>query len=94
MKIKEYLLLLLAEECSEVAQAASKCVRFTPEHTYSGYDKSNLERLKVELSDICSVLFLLETELDTKFELTHSEEKVNTIIKYLGISREMGTLDA
>lgn len=94
MNNKQHLFLLLAEECSEVAQAASKCVRFTPEHTYSGYDKSNLERLRVELKDIISVLFLLQEELGIRFDLTHDDEKVATILKYMQISQEMGTLNA
>lgn len=82
--------MLVMEEASEVAQAASKCLRFTPDHRH--YANSNLENLKTEVTDLITVLKLLETTLNTKFDLTPSEPKLRRIEKYLNISREMNTL--
>ncbi len=91
MNKKEYLFGLLAEEGSEIAQAANKCVRFTMAHRH--YDESNLERLNVELGDLFSVLYLLEEELKIEFVKTHSVEKLARIEKYMQVSRDMGTLN-
>ena len=90
MNKKEYLFALLAEESCEVAQAANKCIRFTPEHAY--YDDSNLERLQTEITDFMTVLQLLAEELGTVFSTEISAAKVDRIEGYMTISRNMGTL--
>lgn len=90
MNNRDYLLVLVMEEASEIGQAASKCLRFTPEHAY--YESSNLGMLRTELRDLVTVLSLLEKELDTKFDMTVCEGKLKRIEKYMNISREMGTL--
>jgi NTP pyrophosphatase (non-canonical NTP hydrolase) len=90
MNRKEYLFSLLTEEASEIAQAANKCNRFTPEHAY--YEQSNIERLQVEITDFVTVLYLLEQELGITFELNLSTDKLDRIEKYMQTSRDMGTL--
>lgn len=87
---KEMLFLLVSEECGEISQAASKCIRFTAEHSH--YETSNLERLNVELGDLFSVLHLLEKELSYKFDPTFNEAKLHRIEEYMKISTQMGTL--
>ena len=90
MNVKDSLLNLLAEEACEVAQNALKCVRFTTEHRY--YEASNLERLNTELSDVASVIKMLQDiGVDVKFEA--SEKKIASIKQYMDVSRSMGALD-
>jgi NTP pyrophosphatase (non-canonical NTP hydrolase) len=63
MNRQQYLFKLLEEECSEVGQNASKCMRFTPYHTGPAYKHSNLERLQTELTDLFTVIKMLEENL-------------------------------
>ena len=91
MNKQQYFLMLLMEEASEVAQAASKCVRFTPEHAY--YDKSNIERLDVELTDFFTVLELVEASTGYKFCRLASTDKLARITEYVNISQHMGVLN-
>jgi len=55
----EYLLICLAEECSEVAKIASKTLRFGLEEKREGYEKNNRERLEEELIDLFTVMEVL-----------------------------------
>jgi NTP pyrophosphatase (non-canonical NTP hydrolase) len=93
MNKKEYLFLCLAEEAAEVAQAASKCIRFTPEHTYGGYAETNLERLDIEVTDLLTILHMLEEELKMEFNKKPGKSKRFATEKYLAISKGMGTLN-
>ncbi len=93
MNKKEYLFLLLMEECGEVTQAASKCLRFTPDHTYGGYDETNLERLGTELQDLFTIVNLLEEELKVSFEKKPGKLKLKSTADYMAISKRMGTLE-
>jgi hypothetical protein len=90
MNVKEYLLGLMGEEGSEIAQAANKCARFTMDHRY--YAESNFERLNTELGDLFSVMYLLEEELKVEFVKTHNPEKIERIRQTMQLSRDMGTL--
>ena len=91
MNRKEHLLNLLMEEACEIAQAANKCVRFTPEHAH--YAESNLDRLKIEIGDLASVIQMLNAEFGFGISLEANEAKIVRIEKYMQISREMGTLN-
>jgi len=57
---REYLLLCLSEELGEVAQNIIKALRFTEDHQY--YEESNIERVQKELTDVFSILTMLEGE--------------------------------
>lgn len=93
MNLREYLFNLVMEEASEIAQAASKCNRFTPDHTYGKYSSSNLVRLGVELNDLFTVISLLEKELGVIFEKTPNKFKLDKVEKYMKISKELGALE-
>jgi NTP pyrophosphatase (non-canonical NTP hydrolase) len=93
MNKKEYLLICLAEEASEVAQAASKCLRFTTDHMYGGYTDTNIERLNNEVSDLFTILHMLEEELKMEFDKDVSKLKMAATAKYMKISNEMGVLN-
>jgi hypothetical protein len=87
MKYEKYLLIKLAEEASEVAQAAIKCSLF-------GYDskdpretdgESNLVKLQKELLDLTAVLgeltnfaaFNAELDLDVNSYVEGKQKKLN-----------------
>jgi len=91
MNKQEYLLLCLAEECNELSQNAIKCLRFTTEHHY--YELSNIERVQLELTDVMSVLHLLEEELHLEFNKNPSQEKINKLQGYMVRSQQLGTLE-
>lgn len=93
MRQIDYLFLCLAEEASEVAQAASKCIRFTPDHAREGFP-SNIRQLELELNDLMVILQLLE-ELGYPINLVDKDaqkDKVQRFLKYVNMSQQMGTL--
>lgn len=99
MNLREMLFNLVMEECSEIAQAASKCNRFTPSHIRPGQDtntpKTNLEELQTELTDLVTVLYVLGRKFpELKLDLTKvSLSKLDKIEEYLKISQELGVLE-
>jgi NTP pyrophosphatase (non-canonical NTP hydrolase) len=92
MNIKQHLFLLLMEECGEVAQAASKCVRFTPEHAPAEMP-TNFENLVVEFNDLIAIIELLQEEGLHLERIDHLvNEKKERLRKFMQISKDMGTL--
>jgi len=59
MTRSEHLLVILAEECNEVAQRVSKALRFGLEEIQPGQGKTNAERISDELDDLMAVLEML-----------------------------------
>ena len=88
----QYLFNLLSEEASEVAQNASKCIRFTPFHKSPKYTENNIERLQTEITDFVTIIQMLEEELRHKFDMTPSEDKRERVEQYYEISRQLGTV--
>ena len=60
MNHTEHLLTCLAEESAEVAQRATKALRFGLREVQSGQFLTNAQRLKLELLDLYAVVELLE----------------------------------
>lgn len=97
MNRTEHLLSILAEECAEVAQRASKALRFGLTEVQPGQPFSNATRIEIEFYDLVAVYQML---LDNKsFAVTglngdecirSKKEKVEKFLKY---SEECGTLD-
>jgi NTP pyrophosphatase (non-canonical NTP hydrolase) len=86
MRYKDYLYSLLMEELVEAAQAASKVVRFSKEHVYNG--KSNFQRLKEELTDVTTILHLLEEEGDDL--ATYPDlDKIERVQYYYEVGQEL-----
>lgn len=85
----EHLLTILAEECAEVAQRASKAARFGMSEVQPGQGDDNKRRLEKELADLLGVAELLELGLDTS-EIVAKKKKVK---KYMDYARKMGTLE-
>lgn len=64
----QFLLNLLAEECTEVGQRASKAIRFGLNEVQKGQDLDNKERLHLELTDLVAVVLLLNNEFEFNFD--------------------------
>ena len=53
------ILLILQEECAEVTQAVSKCMRFGPDQIKPGKEYTNMQHLGEELGDLLAMVELL-----------------------------------
>ena len=53
------LLLILQEECAEVTQAVSKCMRFGPDQMKPGKVRTNINMLEEEIGDLFAMVELL-----------------------------------
>jgi len=95
MTKQEHLLVMLAEECAEVSQRATKALRFgltdikgsEPNQPYT-----NQERLFMEINDLLAVLDLLFEDIEYSSEVMKNYKK-EKIIKYLKLSEELGLLN-
>ena len=91
---EEYYLLLLAEEATEVAQAASKCIRFGASHQYAGYDRSNIANLKLELNDmLCMIEELEKLGHDLSRDEALIAKKRKRLVGYSDISFRLGVVN-
>lgn len=52
-------MLILQEECAEVTQAVSKCMRFGPDQMKPGKNRTNLNMLEEEIGDLLAMIELL-----------------------------------
>lgn len=57
-EVKE-ILLILQEECAEVTQSISKCMRFGPDQCKPGKDLTNIQHLEQEIGDLYAMIELL-----------------------------------
>lgn len=79
----ELLLTCLAEECCEVAQAASKMNRFGMHRVFTGRDNTNAEVAHLELDDLLAVIAMLNEEFDFGYE----PNRANIAAKKLKVNR-------
>lgn len=90
----QYLLVKLAEECSEIAQMALKTSQFGMDEVMPGQPFNNAERLHMELDDLQGVLKMLNEEHSLGY--IPSKEKMNAkvekIRKYMKYSSEIGAV--
>ena len=98
MNLTEHHLVLLMEECAEVAQRASKQLRFGRDEVQPGQSLSNGERLREELLDVYAcVEFLVEAgevePIDRAHVVLHMANKEQRIASMLALSRTQGRLD-
>lgn len=90
----EHLLTCLMEECAEVAQRASKALRFGLSEIQPEQSLTNAQRLVAEINDLVAVVDMLhERELivDT-LSRECVEEKKQKILRFMEYARECGTL--
>src|ERR1035437_6355528 len=100
MTRKEILLTILAEECVETAQRATKAIRFTLEEVQPNLEQNpekltNAERILYEFNDIWAVLELLKEEGIFPNVCLLNEEMIDKkkikLTKYLDYSTKLGT---
>lgn len=91
LEARAYVLNLLQEEAAEVIQAASKILRFGD--IYAEGLPSNVENLRIELTDVTTVLVIL-SRLGIEFHMPSDEfhAKMSRIYHYVGVSNERGHL--
>lgn len=53
------ILLILQEECAEVTQAVSKCLRFGPDQMKPNKPMTNIQMLEEELGDLLAMVELI-----------------------------------
>lgn len=90
MTRQEHLLIILAEECNEVAQRASKALRFGMEEVQPEQESSNAERLVQEFNDLLAVAFMLKLEGIGNPASLYA--KISKVEKFLEYSKECGKL--
>jgi hypothetical protein len=104
----EHILTIIAEECNEVAQRATKALRFGLLNIEEGQKFTNLARITQEYTDLVATLEMLEMELKNdrpkyngrSLYLNHvhnlcegeKQTKRDKIEKYFEISKKEGTL--
>jgi NTP pyrophosphatase (non-canonical NTP hydrolase) len=96
MTREEHLLVILAEECNEVAQRASKALRFglkDPDGSEPGQPYTNKDRLILEINDLLAVIEMVFGEQDIVSQMLKDDKK-KKVEKYLELSRKLGTLNA
>jgi hypothetical protein len=99
----EHLLCILAEECSEVAQRASKALRFGLAEVQPGQTLTNAQRIMEEVNDFIAVYQMLAGPVvaptsplfegnagDWTAAIKTKQEKVEKFLRY---SAELGTVN-
>jgi hypothetical protein len=92
---EEHLLVILMEECAEVAHRASKILRFGMDEVQPGQQLSNRQRLFGELIDLMAVadmLAILPVE-DSEATVEDMRAKIEKVEHFLLLSQAQGTLD-
>lgn len=94
MNRKEHLLSIVAEECGEVAQRATKAMRFGLKEIQPGHTQTNAVRLMGEFADLIGVIEMLQAEghLPPVPE-GGPEAKKKQVEHYLKYSKSLGLLD-
>lgn len=94
----EHLFIKLAEEADEVGQRVMKLLQFGPNEVQSGHDRTNVERLRDEVNDLLTVVYMLEERklLPSNGEneiWRHVRGKEAKISKYLTLSVKLGLVE-
>ena len=101
MTKEDHLLIILMEECSELAEAcnkvairASKALRFGLREVQPEQDKANAERITDELNDLLGVIDMcLDLGLFPELSETAIEIKKKKVELFLSLSAENGRLN-
>lgn len=84
----DHLLVILGEECAEVAQRTSKAIRFGLFEVQPGQTEDNKTRIERELSDLMAVADMLGFKVSEE----QMEEKRAKVRKFMAYARECGQL--
>ena len=91
MNTTEHLLTILAEESAEVAQSATKALRFGFDEVEPGKSLNNRERIVQELNDVFAIAEMLGL---CHADRTAIDRKKAKILEFMGYAEKCGTLDA
>lgn len=94
MNRTEHLLTILGEECCEVAQRASKALRFGLHEVQPGHAFTNEARLTLEIYDVLALIEMLKSEglITSMVDRAAMERKKVKVEEFLKYSEECGTL--
>jgi hypothetical protein len=97
MNRTEHLLTILAEECCEVAQRATKALRFGLDEVQPDQTESNAERMLAEYCDLIAMMEMLEMEgLLSRFGPGKTailiRDKKAKVEKFIAYSARLGVL--
>lgn len=93
MNEQEHLLTIVAEECCEIAQRATKALRFGIDEVQPGQNLPNAERIMVEFDDLLAAIYMLQARALLPNSVNRRiHDKQQKIEKYFAYSREQGTL--
>jgi len=96
MTHKEYLLVHLIEECSEIQKAASKALRFGLEDRNPNTpNRNNAEDIAIELIDLLTIrdMLLHNNDIPTLDEEDLKEQKRKRINEYIKLSEKLGCIN-
>lgn len=89
MTREEHLLVILAEECSEISKEVSKALRFGLDNKEPGQDKTNREKIAIECNDLFAVIemcidekILIDNEMVVHEQIEAKRKKVEKYLKY------------
>lgn len=93
----EHLLTIVSEECAEVAQRASKAVRFglhevQPVSTGGDGVTDNFDRLRYEFGQLLGIMRLVGISPNDSFVQAEALAKVDKVERFLLYSAAVGTL--
>jgi hypothetical protein len=99
MTLNDLYLVMLMEECAEVAHRASKQLRFGADEIQPGQPDTNRFRLRDEIMDLIVIVEKLQERQQIKYigsaDMTnHSHSKRDKVEKMLQLSRRMGCLES
>lgn len=92
----DHLLVILAEEASEVSKEVAKCLRFGPEEVYKPIGISNAQRVYAELQDLIAVAEMLQVHGILPAELRNEKmiyDKKVKVEQHLEYSVKCGRLE-
>ena len=88
----QYLLMKLAEECSEVSQISLKTMQFGMDEKHPEMTQTNKERIHGELNDLNGIIMMLNCEFDFNYQVDKDAmyKKVDKVNHYYKYSQELG----
>ena len=89
MNETEHLLVILEEECVEVAQEISKALRFGMDEMMPGQTLTNRERILRELNDLWAAVEMLDLQ---QVDRAAIERKKVKVAKFMDYAKNCGTL--
>jgi hypothetical protein len=87
--LQEHLLVIVSEECAELAQRATKALRFGLDEVQPGQTLTNRQRIRQEYTDLVAVLHMLDL---SDWDVEEAYAKQVKVRKYLKYSMDVGTL--